>query len=208
VIFLVIGLALSFLTAIGFLTSLVLFARRTHRVVNLGLALGLIAAIAPTVVVANFALQSQAIDAHQSVVSGLAQARIDVWDSRTQDIHALIDAQSCPDCTQNATLLIAGLGQNLGSFALSSDIATAWQALEVFQSTLDSTGTTSPAQINDTTSWQELSTALTTVITDLRPAPTALVISSLGPSAALAGLGLFGLIATLVGVNSRLKEYS
>jgi len=203
--FIVLSILASVLGGLGFVVVLVVTARRSHRVINVGLSIGLLAIIAAIVAVGIYANHSGQISDTDSRIAVLSQAQTDTWDARSEDALSILE----PDSSQthlNAAKDLATLISSSLRPLTSIDVLS----LVTDQSTIMATG--DPAARSDLilngSSWQTLSTALDITIDSARPDAANLVVPALGYVVTVATCCVIAIIATLAGIHARTKEYS
>jgi hypothetical protein len=204
--FTAVGIVASCLSAVGFVVAGTLTARRTHRVVNIGLTLGLLAVIGAIVVISLHASQSLRIQVAEQSNAALSQAQADLWDARSQASLAVLDPAAGQDHANQAQALADRLTAGLADeppmqvWALSlSD--------HVDQIAGDLTAADRAPLVLDAAPWQDAANAIADQLDVQRPVPDALVVPALVPVISLAGLCLVAIVATLAGIHTRVQEY-
>jgi len=205
--FLVIGLVMAGIGVLGFLAGLVLTARRTRRLVNVGLAIGLVAMIGTLSVIGAYTGQSAFAQSVDSRVAVLSEAQATTWDSWSMAAMSVLDPDRASSYDAQATKLVAEVQANLSQNGLAtSDI----DALVQRQGTIATT--TDPAQrsslIVDASPWQTQASDLESMISADRPDQDSLVVQALWYVVMVAAACVLAVISTLAGIHARTKEYA
>jgi hypothetical protein len=205
--FTAVGIIASCLSALGFVVASTLTARRSHRVINIGLTLGLLAVIGAIVVISLHAGQSLRIQVAEQSNAALSQAQADLWDARSQASLAVLDPAADQSHLSQAVTL---------SNQLFSRLANEPDALKVANSAIRQVNLISDAAssddrrplVLDAVPWQDAAQAISTRLDIQRPVADALVVPALVPVISLAGLCLVAIVGTLAGIHTRTQEYA
>ncbi len=194
------AMVLGVLAGAGFLLALVVTARRTHRVINLGLLAGLLGcvAIVVTVGLVNADLSRDArAGADVVALSGL---QADVWRVRSLDAEAVLTTGSLTEATE----LAASVQRRVESAwpAFSGPAA----ALVAHQSQL--AARPEAALVLDHGVWQEFSDQVGAVIDQEHAQGLGGASTGAWPILWAGLFGLVAVVATLAGVHQRTKEYA
>ena len=204
--FIVLSLLASVLGGLGFVVVSVLTARRSHRVINIGLSIGLLAIIAAIVAVGVYANRSGEISVTDTRIAALSQAESDTWDSLTQDSLSVLEPDSWQSHTGLAGDLLTSVQNNLDGLSPVADIT----ALTTTQSDIASADDPDArsALVTDLSPWQATASAIDAAIDAARPDSADLVVPALGYVVTVATCCVIAIIATLAGIHARTKEYS
>ena len=207
--FIVLSIVASVLGGLGFVVVSVVTARRSHRVINIGLSIGLLAIIAAIVAVGIYASRSADIATTDSRAATLSQAQSDVWTAQAQDILSVLEPDSWQSHTASAGDLILSAQHNLAGFpALNlspSDISTLGQTQSTIASTEDLE--TRKELVTNETPWKDVADTIGTLIDQQRPDSHNLVVPAVGYVITVATCCVIAIIATLAGIHARTKEY-
>ncbi len=198
----IVSLAVAALALVLFLTGLVLTARRTHRVINPGLAIGLLLVIGLAAVIGSEVVQAAGADRDDSLSAHWSGLASQVWTSRQLAALGVLDPSSTDG--EAALDLVASLQTES---AASPALADQTQALA---DRLTAIGQASGADriglITDASVWQDPADSLGRMIDANRP--TTKVTVFLWPTVLIAAFGLGAIAATLAGIHARTKEYT
>ena len=203
--FIVLSILASVLGGLGFVVVLVVTARRSHRVINVGLSIGLLAIIAAIVAVGIYANNSGQISNTDSNLADLSQSQSNLWDARSEDALSVLEPDSGQAHLDSATDLATLVSTTLRSMSLP-EVSTLVTDQKTIASTTDPTARST--LVIKGSSWQNLSTTLGTTIDSNRPDAANLVVPALGYVVTVATCCVIAIIATLAGIHARTKEYS
>ena len=208
--FIVLSILASVLGGLGFVVVLVITARRSHRVINIGLSIGLIAIIAAIVSVGVYANRSGQISVTDTRITSLSQAETDAWDSLSRDALSVLEPGAWQSQTDLADTHVTSVRDNLAKLTGVSSASSAMYDLNSRQSSINGTEDldSRTALVLDETPWQNITTAINTTIDSERPDSTNLVVPALGYVITVATCCVIAIIATLAGIHARTKEYS
>ena len=208
--FIVLSILASSLGGLGFVVVLVVTARRSHRVINIGLSIGLLAIIAAIVAVGVYANKSGQITVTDTRIAALSQAESDTWDVLSNDAVSVLDPGSWTSHTDLATNLLTSVQDNLVNLPPPAPITSPLAALVSTQSAIASTADTDArsALVTDLDPWQTEVSAISSAINSARPDSESLVVPALGYVVTVATCCVIAIIATLAGIHARTKEYS
>jgi len=208
--FIVLSILASSLGGLGFVVVLIVTARRSHRVINIGLSIGLLAIVAAIVAVGIYANHSGQISDTDSRIATLSQAESDTWDVLSNDAVSVLDPGSWTSHTDLATSLLTSVQDNLVNLPPPTPITSPLAALVSTQSTIASTADTDArsALVTDLDPWQTEASAISAAIDSERPDSASLVVPALGYVITVATCCVIAIIATLAGIHARTKEYS
>jgi len=209
--FIVLSIVASVLGGLGFVVVSVVTARRSHRVINIGLSVGLLAIIAAIVTVGVYANQSGKISVTDSRIASLSTAESDVWTSLSEDALSILEPDSSQTHTVSATNSVSSASTAVNSAnPVYSSVSTSVSALTKSQSTISSTSDPDArkALIQDQSVWQDAANAISAAIDAERPASMSLVVPALGYVITVATCCVIAIIATLAGIHARTKEYA
>ena len=208
--FIVLSLLASVLGGLGFVVVSVLTARRSHRVINIGLSIGLIAIIAAIVAVGVYASRSSEISVTDTRIAALSQAESDTWDILTNDTLSVLDPASWQSHVGVAGSILESMQDNLNALSPTSGLTAPLSDLAAAQSAIASAEDTDArsALVTDLGSWQTTASALGAAIDAARPDSADLVVPALGYVVTVATCCVIAIIATLAGIHARTKEYS
>ena len=200
--FIVLSILASSLGGLGFVVVLILTARRSHRVINIGLSVGLLAIIAAIVSVGIYANHSGQISYTYSKIASWSQAQSDTWDAHSEDALSILE----PDSWQTHVLSATGLMTSVSASYPSTSVS----ALVTDQATITATDDLSARSnlVLNGSSWQTTSAAISSSIDSARPDSASLVVPALGYVVTVATCCVIAIIATLAGIHARTKEYS
>ncbi|MDR2930062.1 MAG: hypothetical protein LBV06_04040 [Propionibacteriaceae bacterium] len=199
---LVVALVVAVATACLFLTALVIIARRTHRVINIGVAIGLIAAVAMVAPLAGYLKATTEAD-HSSTYRGqLSAIDVNVWSGRSMGALRILDPSRSAD---TVTAMTSDVVTAVGQTGMSGQVEAALQAFVAHQNQAATDST--PDLVLDATTWQDLSDQINSEISSVTTWAAAGVVPSLTPSILIVVGGLIGIGGTLAGVHARTKEY-
>jgi hypothetical protein len=196
--FIVVGIIASILGAVGFVLVLVKTAQRSHRILNIGLTIGLLAVIAIIATVGVYANKSSAIYRDQGQESTLLEAHTEIWESRAEaarnELSAISGTSDSPQSHLNtARRLITSL-----------DVPEGKQLIEY----LAAIEKTFPEQqFGSIEPWRNASTQLRDIMEANRPLPDQLIVDITGYIANLFLMGIVAVIGLLAGISTRTKEY-
>jgi len=204
--FTVMSILASVLGGVGFVIVSVVVARRSHRVINIGLTIGLLAIIGAIVAVGVYASRSSQISVTDSRIATLAQAQSDTWNTQTLSALSVLDPDSWQSHTRDASELTTLIRANLNGF---SGPTTTLIALADAQETLAVTDDTAErsAQVLDGIPWKNAAAAISAALDQERPDTSSLVVPALGYVITVASCCVIAIIATLAGIHARTKEY-
>ena len=202
----VIGLVAAVIALLGFAGALVLVAMRSHRVINIGLAIGLLAVIGTVAVMGTYHARPQQILSLNSQTTQLSWAAVDTWNSRSLNTLAILVPSKQWAITQAETIANSLrhnpviTSQNLT--AQASGLAARQQ--EIIDASEPSERV---ALVVDDKPWQTLASAIEASISRQRTDPPDLVASAQWSLVTVFLLCVTAAIATPAGINSRTKEY-
>jgi len=199
---LVIAIVAASLAILAYAGAGVLLARRTHRVINLGLAVGLVAAIAALVIVANYASQVRQVSVADSETATLSELESDVWESQAWAATSVLDPTWWGYYTEQASTLAASLPDRV-----PLTVTTPAFVDQVVTRTADIAAAPDPEVrrplVVDGAPWETLARDIRQ---GYRPVTNA-VVPALWYDIGLAGCGVVAITATLAGIYTRSKEY-
>jgi len=204
----VIGLVAAVMALLGFVGALVLVAMRSHRIINLGLAIGLLAVIGIVAVMGAYHARPQQILTLNSQTTQLSQAAVDTWNTRSLNTlsillpsreSAMIEAETIANSLHRNPVIIS---QNLTA-QVSGLVARQQEIMNASESEL----VNQVALVANDKPWQTLATAIEASITSQRTDPPDLIASAQWSLVTVFLLCVTAAIATPAGINSRTKEY-
>jgi len=206
--FIVSGIIASVLGAFGFIIVMWVTARRSHRVLNLGLSVGLGAIIAAIVVVGVYAGQSSQITVVDSRIANLSEAVTSTWDARSLSAMTVLNPNSYPPYQQAVENLATLTRVNLQGAGVS--LVGELNNVVATQTTIAETPDPDEraALVLTETTWQTLVKSINTYINLERPAQGSLVVNALWYTILLSLCALAAIIAALAGIHTRTKEYA
>ena len=208
--FIVLSILASVLGGLGFVIVSILTARRSHRVINIGLSIGLLAIIAAIVAVGVYANHSGQISDTDSRISVLSQAQSDTWDVLTDDTLSVLEPEVWQSHVGAGAILLKSVQDNLNGMSSAADIGTPLDTLAATQSDIttinDADGRT--VLVTNLSPWQDTASAISSEIDVIRPDSADLVVPALGYVVTVATCCVIAIIATLAGIHARTKEYS
>ena len=203
--YIALGIVASVLGALGFVVVSVLTARRSHRVINIGLTIGLLSIVGAIVCSGIYAARSAEISDTDSRVANLAQAQADVWDMRSSDALFVLDPGSSATHRNTSGDLMDSIGSELASVAAGSDVSDLQDAQDTLQTSQDPGGW-STAVLNDSM-WDDIGDWLDSAISLDTLDSASMVVPALSYVVIVAGCCVVAVIATLAGIHARTKEY-
>jgi len=195
------SLVVTSLCVVGFVAASVALARRTHRVLNIGLTIGLLAAIVTIIIVGSYASESANIRLSDSEMAAWSQTQTATWDLRTACAMTVMDPNApAPSTAIVVSGITGGVPPNVNTLgtALSNHIASILgadnQAARI-------------ALVLNADPWQKLADAIGRIIQADRDERGQLVVSATWYVILLAAMCLSSIIATMGGIHARAKEY-
>ena len=189
------------------LAGLILTAYRSHRVINIGLTLALLASIGSITTLGLYASNTAAISTSDHTASRVVQASYHAWNSLRLDCLSSIDSAHSESHLDMAA-------QELSTAqALTADRDLAVESALTTLATLhDSIAGTSgvdreKALASATSTWTDFQGVVDATLNNTRPNPESLVVDSAPYIIALVLCGLAGVGSVLYGVHVRAKEY-
>ena len=196
----IIGLVFAILAVVGFIWALVLVARRSHRVLNIGLAVGLVAVVGLVATMGISIGRLGQIAAADSQTSALSQAGADLWNTRSLDALAILQPDNKQSLLDTASRLFGSVNS-----VVSNDRMT---ALAQVQTGADSADANLLATlVGNADPWQSAADSIASAISSTRIDPHSLIPDTQWSLGVLSGLCIIAVIATLTGVHTRTKEY-
>ncbi|MDR2973284.1 MAG: hypothetical protein LBV00_01025 [Propionibacteriaceae bacterium] len=200
----VVAFVLAVLVSIGFVMALIATARRSHRVINIGVTIALLLSLGSVYVLSWYNGQTTAAHTISDATWTLTDVRVDTWDTRSLSASAILDPTTrttSPTATEAASQLEAPASD--WWFELSEETAAVVnQVATISAATPDQARTL----ILDDSSWRLLSDKIGALVS--YTPPTRSLIPAFVPASLIAGLGAGAVIATLAGVHARTKEYA
>jgi len=189
------------------LLAMVVMAQRTHRVINIGLAIAMLAVAGATAVLGIYDARSSQISVTDSRVATLSQAQADTWDIQSMTLMAVVAPDTSASSLAQATSLMGSLATAASTFPdLADSVSQVSSRMSDVTSAADDASRAALAL--DATPWQATAAAIGADIDAQRLDTATLVVSSLWYVVALASGCVVAIIATLAGVHARIKEYS
>jgi hypothetical protein len=207
--FIIIGIIASVLGGLGFVMVSVVTARRSRRIINPGLTIGLLAVIAAIVTVGFYASKSAEISVVDSRISAFSQAQADTWTSRAQVAMGVLDPdQWSTHLTQAQTTAhsIQPTVMKVVAF-IDSDLEEGFTTLSSAVDSLVTDSSSAPHTLSSNLPWLDLAQTLSNLIDDERLTEDNLVVPAMWYTALLALLCVVAVVFLLSGLHSRTKEY-
>lgn len=201
-LFRTLGVVASILAGLGFLLASWLSAQRTHRVINIGLTIGLVAMIGVIITVQLFVARSSELSNADDQANQLSQAQYQTWDCQSLSALSILLPDSPEDFSSSALKLANSVLDQVAGWNDLSDSATAVVGI---QEKIAETDNPMELMLNSSV-WHDSASAISDIITVIRPSPDSLA-EPIWYSITLAGLCAVAVTATVVGINVRTKEY-
>jgi len=201
-----VAIVVAVIALLAFLGALVVVARRSHRVINIGLAVGLLAVIGIMSILGVHTGRSAAISAADARIADLGTAQAAVWDARSANLAGLLTPAQWPDLDAAARADLTTAQSLLAPYPTAESRAAG--LLDAQQQLTDATDVaTRTPLVLDATPWNSLTGTIADTTNSLRPDQTQLVIPALPYAIPLAGLAVVAIVATLGGIHVRTEEY-
>ena len=205
--FITMGIIASILGGLGFLMVAFATARRSHRVINIGLSIGLLAVIGAIVVVGIYASRSSQISVLDSRISSLSEAEVHTWDSQALAALSVLDVDSWTTHVMDAQSHGGSLRKALSSagFDLGKPVEGLILRLDQIADATDPDLRTS--LVVDSEPWESMDLVLRNAIEAERPSSGSLVVPAMSYVILLTSFCIVAVIAALAGIHTRTKEY-
>ncbi|MDR0848141.1 MAG: hypothetical protein LBN10_03715 [Propionibacteriaceae bacterium] len=208
---LVLGLVGLGVGALCLLAGLILTALRSHRVINVGLALALLATIGSIVTVGLYSANTTAISSSDETASRVVQASYHAWTALQQDCLSIIDPTNAASHLELAAKEVStALGIVPDRDAAVYEVASQLSGLDAYNESIASASAGDDRRVavsDKAVFWTDFQAIVDTTVDGIRPDPKSLVVNSVPYIVALVACGLTGVACVLYGVHVRAKEY-